>query len=311
MTSIKPIKLCFNLLVLSSFIYILLLPSINTLAQGVGRGLIVTPPIMQINLEKGQSQDFQIGLENDSTNDNLNIKTYINKVDMTEDDTPLLNDISSNDELNSWVSLAENNLTFKSLEKKTVTFRARVPENTQFGGQAFAVIFEPINQEVKAQNQSGISIKQRLSTLVFLSVPSEQKSSYEIIKSKSNQWLVDPFFDSLSLEFVIKNTGNGFVKFKPELMQNDTTINQEVAEKIVLIGKDRTFKFNELTVPNLKNNQWLGYNDYKFQGKDNLKITILFFPWKVILIGLLSLILISTAIYVVRNNTRQSTKKDF
>ena len=248
---IKAKFLIASCLIISGIIgFIGISPAIN--AQGSDRGIIISPPIIEATIPKGQKSGYSIRVENDNPSNAVKLKTYLNKVSIDDQDNPVLEPIETGDNLNSIIQLGATELTLAPKEVKNLDFVISQPSNT-LAGNLVAIIFEPITADTVS---NGIDIKQRLSTLVFAQTPqqeNEQIPKFQIIKTTSDLQIIDPFLDNYNLNYQVYNPTPRFVKVDP--LVNQAPNQQVIGRKTILPFGVRTLNITNLSPVQLP--KWL------------------------------------------------------
>jgi len=93
---------CILALSIFSFVSILSLP---TQAQTAGgRGIVITPAVLELEVDKNLPYNLSVNLENDSIDDNINLTPKIYTFDSVKDDgTPNVKSIDEKSLQNGWV----------------------------------------------------------------------------------------------------------------------------------------------------------------------------------------------------------------
>lgn len=217
--------------------------------SGNGQALEISPPVVNLTADPGQTIKTQIGLRNIS-NGKLIVSNQID--DFTaegEDGTPkLLLDSTEPDpySIKKWISpLAESTLTPKQL--KTIPVTIKVPDNAAPGGYYGVIRFTGRPPELEG---TGVSLSASLGSLIFLRVngaATEKLSIIEFTTSQNNK--AGSIFESTPIEFFerIKNEGNvheqpsGQITITDMFGKKVTNLNINLPPKNILPGSIRKF----------------------------------------------------------------------
>lgn len=206
-------------------------------AQGADRGLIISPPIIEATLAEGQKSKYSLRLENDNSRVSIKLKTYLNKASVDEQDNPLLESVDPSDPLNQLVQLQTSELILAPKEIKNLDFIINQPVSS-LAGNLVAIIFEPQTLDSAA---NGIDIKERLSTLVFIQTPrkdGDPAPKFQIINTKADLAIVDPFLDTFGLNYQVYNPTPQFIKV--DSVVNQAPVENSLGRKTILPFGTRT-----------------------------------------------------------------------
>lgn len=283
----------------------------QTTNKDVGQALSITPSIMELKADPGQSLTATIKIRNDITTDLLirnSTQDFTSSDSLDEQGVPKLIDNKLEPGPHSIRNYVEpvSDFLLKGKETKTIQLKINVPKDAQPGAHYGAILFT--GEPASGQN---VTIHATLGNLLFLNVSGNTKDDLSVIKyftsdNNSNQtW----FFENgpILLNQWIKNTGNTVVSPSGRIeitnifgqkvadIPFNTITNNREQNKFVL--PETTRKFNQKW-----DKYWLlgPYNahlilNYGSQGKTFTDQTISFWviPWKLIL-----LILVITAITI-------------
>ncbi len=172
----------------------------QVLADG-NRGLIVSPLIVETTVSQDQKTSESIRLENDG-NSPLELKAYINKVSIDEQNNPLLEQVEEDNSLNQLILLSSTSISLKPKEVKNFDFLINQAKGIPVGNLA-AIVFEPVTKDDLV---NGVNIKQRLSILVFVQTPQKEGDptpKFQVVNSKADLTVIDPFLDNYNLSYQV------------------------------------------------------------------------------------------------------------
>jgi len=181
-----------------------------TSGTGTGQALEISPPVINIKANPGQTVKTQINLR-DITSGKLIVSNQINDfVADGEDGTPrlLIDGTEKNPySLKDWLSpIAETTLSPRQLKSLPITIN--IPANAAPGGYYGVVRFTGRAPELKG---TGVSLSASLGTLIFIRVngaATEKLSIEEFATSQNNK--TGSIFESTPINFFqrLKNEGN-------------------------------------------------------------------------------------------------------
>lgn len=305
--------------IIFSLLAILLIPNFAAAATqptpASGQGLEISPPLLDLKADPGQTVKTQIKLRN-VTKGPLVTKDEVNDfVSGGEDGQPKLL-LDSNEQspysIKTWLSTIPS-VTLQPGEQKTIPITMVVPQNASPGGHYGVVRFTGRPPEL---DDTGVSLSASIGTLILVKVSgnvTEQAKISEMYAAKGDKQRSMFEYGPINIIEKVENTGN--IHFKPKGTVRLTNIfGKEVAsyqlnEKggNVLPGSTRKF---EQTY-----NKKLLFGRYKAQadvvyGSDNkiLSRTISFWviPYKLILIALAIIVLI---VFGIKRYNRYILKK--
>ena len=310
------LAICLGTLLITGLVQ--LVSPTQVLADG-NRGLIVSPLIVETTVPQDQKTRESIRLENDG-NSPLELKAYINKVSIDEQNNPLLEQVEEDNPLNQLILLSSTSISLKPKEVKNFDFVINQVKGIPVGNLA-AIVFEPVTKD---DLMNGVNIKQRLSTLVFVQTPQkegEPTPKFQIVNSKADLTVIDPFLDNYNLSYQVYNPTPKFIKVYPVL--NQVPSDQSPGQKIILPFGTRTinisnsspiqlpmwiqkllnprFDYDKVTnKQNLTESKIIGEQIWNFDNdqKEVTQVKVWFFPWKSGLIVVILLALLITLYYV-------------
>lgn len=269
----------------------------KTNAQASGQALEISPPVITLSADPGQTVTARVLVRNISSTD-LVVRGDANDfVAAGEDGTPkvLLEDSESTPySMKDWVSMP-GRMTLVPKEIKTMNVSIRVPADASPGGHYGVIRFTGTPPNLEGQ---GVSLSASLGSLVLLSVSgniTENLSVEEFSVNKGGK--SGSFFESLPLQLVqrIKNDGNihqrsgGAVTISNIFNKNVATFPYNPGARYILPGSTRKFS-QTLDKSLVENTRFFGRYTAKLTviyGEGNKKsatstITFWVIPWKLI-----------------------------
>lgn len=274
--------------------------------NSTGQGFQISPVLVELNSDPGQTHVINIKLKNVTAN-TLVSKSQVNNFGSKGENGDPEIFLSDNDKstyaLKNWVQKIPN-YTFATQESRTIPVKISVPTSAEPGGHYGVIRFSGVAPEL-ADDQSAVALSASIGTLVLVRVSGDVKEVAKIEDYYAAQnGKKSGFFETGPITFVerISNTGNVHIKPMGSIVVKDmfgkTTASLKVNDppKNVLPESIRRFE-QEL------NNKWL-FGRYSAQLDLNygttgqvLKSTLVFWviPWKLIL----AILLLIIAIYLV------------
>ncbi|HSE61323.1 MAG TPA: hypothetical protein VLA88_03435 [Candidatus Saccharimonadales bacterium] len=291
-------------------------------AAEAGQAFSISPPLIELKADRGQTVTTKIRLTNVS-NDELLIKVQFNDFG-AKDETGAPNIIFDDTKgttysLRNWIG-SPAPFKVKSKETKTVEFPIQVPKDAEPGGHYATIRFTGTSTAIE---DSGVALNASIGALVLMQVAGDIKEDAAIADffstASSSQ---TNFFESAPIGFVERIKNNGNVHIKPTgvievknmfgstiatLRVNGDTKDQKDQPKSILPQSIRRF---EQTL----SNQWL-FGSYTAtlklhygQGGKEITATTTFWviPYKLIILGLVGL---TALIVILRFGMRRYKQK--
>ena len=227
------------------------------------------------------------------------------------------------DAIGQWTKIEEKNIKLKPGEEKEIKFKIFIPKNVNPGSYAGGIIMEQDADDqsecLETTNCEGkIKIKTRIANRIYLNVSGELRPS---IEWTNYSYLINS--KNIILKYKFKNNGN--VAFEPKATIN--IYNQfgtliEKTEKTLGESMPGTTIEPSITItPETKlgiisvNSNIVYKNKYNFNKNlkpsafsETKKITILIFPWEIVLITLMLAGSICCYIIIKKNYTEKLLK---
>jgi hypothetical protein len=247
------------------------LGTINVTAQSGNKGLIISPIINDMDVEKGQRYSYNLDLYNDTPDYKYNIdimkQTF---VPSQSDGVPELADFKPSNNYSNWLSFDQNDFTVESGKKHTVIVNLDIPAEATPGGYYFALVFSD-NPDGQNDLGAGVRIKQRIAALLFVNVKGQVEKSVKFTNIETNQKIYDPIFDAVSLKYTIKVEGGTYLKPSGNVfLNNGSKAGEDLfvlnpSEKIILPNSSRTFTISS------KSNFEIPVLSTQVQAQENIK----------------------------------------
>lgn len=309
--------------IFASLILLNFLHPLNTNAENNGQALSISPPVLELNADPGQTVTASIKLTNISSGDLL-IKNQINDFGAkNESGEPniIFNEAESTSySLHNWV-VAPAPFIIKSKQSKTVDFQINVPKDAEPGGHYAVFRFTGQAPELE---ETGVSLSASLGSLVLLKVSGDVKEQANIsdFYSANGQYQKQWFFENSPINFVerIKNDGNthinptGTIEIYDFLNRKVDTLRvngdpSDLKNKPRAILPNSTRRFEQSL-----NNKWLfgPYTaklklTYGDQNKNSMSSSLIFWviPYKLIALIILLVVILLLAIRFINKRYKK------
>lgn len=318
-------------------------------AQRVYYGLIISPAVETLGVERGQVYKGELRITHDFE-EGKPIRLYPYAISFVQDGETgnakfLENEeIDGKEDASKWVNFNEESYYLEFEDTVIVNYTITVPENATPGGHYVALIFSRSSDGIS--KDSGIGLGQEIGDLILMTVGGEYVDRGELVDfsvvdvGKDNDWIAKDNFEFLPVYFSIRyrNTGTVHTHIGGNIFIHKGDITKPVA----------TLNVNEkagYTLPNSIRNYvenwnggWITKNDFGSLvfNKDNfLKIywgnyhatlmlkhtvngervtsqhdvTFSVIPWRLIVIVVLTVIMIITLVISLNKKNKRSNKK--
>ncbi len=274
-----------------------------------GQGLEISPPVMELNADPGQTISSTIRIRNVSGGvliakaraDDFGAKGEDGEPKLLLDETG-----ATRYSLKYWVQGIQD-VTLAPQELKTVSFSIAVPKNAEPGGHYGVIRFTALPPNLQG---TGVALSASIGTLVLLRVSGAIKDSVSLAEfSASQKGVKKSFYEYGPVDFTVRVQNDGTVH---EKVQGTITVTDTFGGKVasiavnpkggnVLPGSIR--RFDE----SLAKKQLFGHYTAKlvttYNGqKLNASIGFWVIPWKLVLLVLLGLVIL---IYLLRVGLRK------
>lgn len=309
------------------------------LAEAVSseRGMIVSPPTQEIEVDRNVTYELYIDIQNDTSgNDTLNITQTVETFQTSDNEgVPEIREFDKNDQRKSWVSFDQPIYNLRKGESKKAKVNITIPKDAEAGGYYFAIVFE--NNPSTSSQQSQVIIKQRIATLLFVNVRGKAQREVSFDSINTDKQIYDPLFDPIDIKYKIRVEGNSFFKPSGNIFissndkQSESVLNVNPEQKIIFPNSTRSFGTNitplfqtdGFSIP--KKNEdvierpWIGESQIQVKVvyiNSNQEITqkigyvkIFFFPWRLALVLLFVLCIVASVIWFFILRKKKMLKK--
>lgn len=211
----------------------------------------------------------------------------------------------------SWFRTDYDRVTLPANEKVSIQAQISVPQNANPGGKYVAFYFQasPNISNPQAENEAQTAITPRLASLIYIKVKGDIKENAFVTKFDTKNFQE---YGPINVETHILNRGDYHITPKGEIIL--TNMAGKVIEKSIL-KEQNIFPDTTRTYQNTLGKKWM-IGKYQLQllatyGEKGRTLTayteIWIFPWKLALIGLLSLAIF---ILIIRQFYASTLKKE-
>lgn len=195
-------------------IFGLITPLVKAQQNDAGQGIQVSPVVIDLNGEKGQSYNLKVTVTN-ITAGSLLLKTSAN--DFTADGESgnpkviLDQDADSSYSLKSWVSLPAS-FTLKSKESRSLTIAVNIPDNAEAGGHYGVVRFSGVPPD---QPDANVSLTASVGVLLLTRVAGDIQENLvvkQMFTSKNGKTAGLVANGPVTINTRVENTGNVHLK---------------------------------------------------------------------------------------------------
>lgn len=184
--------------------------------QTPGQGIEISPPLIELNVDPGQTTSFDIRLRNVTTGTLLTKGSVEDFVAEGEEGKPKLlldkNAEPSPYTFKPWVKSIPD-LTLVSQEAKTSKVTLNVPKDAAPGGHYGVIRFSALPPELEG---SGVSLSASIGTLVLINVSGDATKKATLAEFYAAQnGKKNSFFEQGPITFVERIRNEGNVHFKP------------------------------------------------------------------------------------------------
>lgn len=183
-------------------------------AAGAGQGLEISPPLIDLKLDPGQTLQTQIKLRNVTKETVVTKSQYNDFVAKGEEGQPALllgNKEKSPYSIKDWLSTVPS-VTLAPGEQKTLPITVRAPANASPGGHYGVLRFTAAPPEV---DQSAVSLSASIGTLILATVAGniqEKATLAEVYAARGNMHQSLFEYGPVDLVSRVRNTGNVHLK---------------------------------------------------------------------------------------------------
>ncbi|MDO8669783.1 MAG: hypothetical protein Q7K65_05885 [Candidatus Buchananbacteria bacterium] len=175
--------------------------------------LTIAPAIIDINLDPGQSQTYQLQLYNE-TGEDIFLNGSIEKFEPKgENGQTQILPFDVSDKSVNWIKLPNNSLVLRPGESISVPVVIDIPKTAGLGGYYLAVMWESSSGPQSAKSHQAL-VSSRVGELVLLEVKGEVNNNLEIIDF--NLKTTRNFYSSLPIDFFLRLRNSGNIHERPQ-----------------------------------------------------------------------------------------------
>jgi len=282
-------------------------------------GLRISPPIIEATLQKGETYQEIIKIENlGSTTETYypQVMSFIAKGEEGAQEFLEPEEGNKTYSLAEWINISKEPITLASQEKKAISFNIVVPENAEAGGK-YGVIFFQTQISENTDNKSDIGISSKTGSIILARIagPTTERGAITEFSIDKN------LYQYLPANFVTRFRNTGDVHLKPVGKIEITNIfGKKVADLIVneKLGNvlpqsirrfENTWNRDSLTIGKYKATIYLSYGENTtYYTSNSLSFWVLPFKEIGLIIGgiILSVIML---IILIKSYNRTIVKK--
>jgi hypothetical protein len=280
-----------------------------------GQGLEISPPVMQLNADPGQTVTIQVRLR-DVTQGELIAKGEVDDfgAGKDEDGTPklLLDETTSTRySLKQWVG-AVPNLVLAPQQLATNTITIHVPKNAEPGGHYGVIRFTGVPPNLAG---TGVALSASVGSLILLRVNGAVSDKLSLVEFSTRQnALKKTFFEAGPVNFVVRLKNAGTVHEKP---QGTISVYNMLGKKVGAVAvngnggnvlPDSIRKFSSTLGSTKLFGRYTAKLNLTFAGSKKLEGQLAFWvvPWKLILLVMLVL---AVLVYIGRIALRKYNER--
>jgi hypothetical protein len=208
--------------------------------QSQNRGLYITPPKYDIEVDKNISYQYPITVTNDTTDQSYQIEATVETFRVNDEGNGAIpTPFESGDARASMIQLDTPLFVLKPGETKTVQVSFAVPSDAPSGGYYFAILFAHHSDA----GPGAVKITQRVASLLFVNAGKDVERGVIVEQFAPKNKIVDPFFDAVSSDLQLRSKGNYFLKPTGTIQLGDAAARPLFDEEKILIDAPRTFSY--------------------------------------------------------------------
>jgi hypothetical protein len=282
--------------------------SISSNAQS-SQGLIISPPIQEVEAQSGKTYNIDYDIENNSGQETITTDIAIETFE--EGSIPGSANVvpfKPEKDYSNWLTVPKT-LEFKKNNNTKTSYQLDVPPNTEPGAYFFAIVYQTRGQDnLAVGGKNTVLLKSRIATLIFVNIGGDGSKQPLIQNFSTTPRFLDVFFDKLDVKYDVEVKGSSFYRpignmfLTSPYSDSITTLSSIASENLILPGGKRSYsncfdsslglqKCNEPT----KNLPLIGKSSIDLRldfndGNGNpqsvvAKKNIIFFPYKTLLIA--------------------------
>lgn len=293
-------------------------------AASESSNLTISPSIESIQIEKGESQEREITVVNNSS-EPAAIKVYAENFEAAD----IYGGISFNTDTqpeyssSAWIKFPTSSLLLESRQTTKLKYIINCPEIAESGGHYSAVFFEPVSA-ASITDSSSLGVTQRMGALLYITVGGDKRVEGQVLGASTDSKCVglkcsfktDSFreWGPVPFEFQYQNTGNVHVKVAGKIdiynLYGKKLAEVPVESKTVLPDSARLFKATWLREPLFGPYRAVLTLSYGVEGRTaSAETTFWAVPWRFMLVVVLLLALL--ILFVFRKSIQKRWLHNF
>lgn len=303
-----------------SFLFVLLtsfflLFTFNSVFAQSAIPLIVSPARQEILLDPGQQTSINVKFLNQG---DVPISGFVQIADFLVDNTDGIPKILNNPSqaspkysASAWIKSSVDKITIASKDNVQLQFSIQVPQIARPGGRYLAIYFEPegiVPPSIGSKQEAGSGTSTRLASLLYIRISGEITE-----KAIASRFFAKPFseFGPISVDTDILNRGDYHIRPKGVIALinpfGSVVSQQKIKEENIFPDTVRTFKSKigeKWMLGRYKLALTAGYGDKGQSISRFLYIWVV--PWRIILILILGLILLTVILKNIKKRSKNS-----
>lgn len=223
-------------------------PLILAKAQSSSQGLIISPPIQEVEVLPGKTYSIDYDIENNTNTDLLTVDTSIETFE--EGSIPGSANVvpfKPEKDLSYWLKVPKSQDFKKNVNTKT-TYQITIPDDVAPGAKFFAITYQPRENEVQSvDGRNTVVLKSRIATLIFVNIGGDTSKQPLIQNFAATPELIDPLFDKIDVKYDVEVKGTSFYRPVGNLFliddasDNIITLSSILSDNLILPGAKRSY----------------------------------------------------------------------
>jgi hypothetical protein len=221
--------------------------SISSNAQS-SQGLIISPPVHEVEAEPGKTYSVDYDIENNSSQEIITTDIAIETFE--EGSIPGSANVvpfKPEKDYSGWLSVPKT-LDFKKNINAKTSYQLAIPEKTEPGAYFFAIVYQTKGQDnLAVGGKNTVVLRSRIATLLFVNIGGDN-SKQPLIQnfSATPQW-IDVFFDKLDVKYDVEVKGSSFYRpignmfLASSYSDSITTLSSIASDNLILPGGKRSY----------------------------------------------------------------------
>lgn len=192
---------------------VVLIPTAKAADNG-GSGLIISPPIKEIQISPNGSDSNSIKVTNPNSSTVLNVVVTVEDFQAQGEtgQQTFMNPSDANTfSLGNWITI-EKNFTLKGDQTKDIAYKINAPANAEPGGHYGVILFSPTLANPQSLSSSGVMAVPEIGSLLLVTVPGDIKYGGSIAQFSAPKKLYLDSTNIISFLTRFQNMGTSHIK---------------------------------------------------------------------------------------------------